>query len=301
MKKILVANYSQTGQLDEVVTNFLKPLENVIIDRVKITPKVPFPFPWRMESFFDAMPETVLEEAIELNPVDYSFAEYDLIILGYQPWFLSPSLPVTALLQSPQFQKLLKGKPVITIIGSRNMWLNSQESVKVYLKNAGARLVGNIPLIDRVQNQVSAITIVYWMMGGKKDRKWGIFPKPGISDEEIQSVADYGVIVNKALAEDDYNTLQDKILSLGRIDVPADILFIEQKAKRIFRIWAGLIKRKGTTESKRAFWVKAFNYYLIIALFGVAPILLLLYNLLVRPFTQSSIKNKKKYFCSVEN
>lgn len=301
MKKILVANYSQTGQLDEILDNFLKPLEGVIIDWVKITPKQPFPFPWSMESFFDAMPETVLEEAIEIDPITYAYDEYDLIVLGYQPWFLSPSLPVTSLLQSVEFQRLVKGKPVVTIIGSRNMWLNSQESIKAYLRNAGARLVGNIPLIDRVQNQISAITIVYWMMTGKKHRKWGIFPKPGVSDEDILEVADYGTIVNKALKNADYANLQTEILSLGRIDVPGDILFIEGKAKRIFRIWAGIIKSKGTTKTKRAFWVKAFNYYLIIALFVVAPVLLLVYNLLIGPFSQSSIKKKKKYFCSVEN
>lgn len=301
MKKILVANYSQTGQLDDILGNFLKPLEGATIDWVKIKPKQPFPFPWSMESFFDAMPETVLEEAIELDSITYAYDEYDLIVLGYQPWFLSPSLPVTALLQSAEFQKLIKGKPVVTIIGSRNMWLNSQESIKAYLKKAGAKLVGNIPLIDRVQNQISAITIVYWMMTGKKDRKWGIFPKPGVSDEDISGAADYGTIVNRALQIGDFANLQTEILSLGRIDVPGDILFIEGKAKRIFRIWAGIIKSKGTTKSKRAFWVKAFNYYLIVALFVVAPILLLVYNLFIAPFSQSSIKKKKKYFCSVEN
>jgi hypothetical protein len=301
MKKILVANYSQSGQLDEVVDNFLKPFENVQIDRIRITPRKPFPFPWTMDVFIDAMPETVLEEAIELEPIHYAFEEYDLIILGYQPWFLSPSLPVTALLQSERFCAIIKNKPVVTLIGSRNMWLNSQESVKAYLRKAGAKLVANIPLIDRVQNQVSAITIVHWMLTGRKDKKWGIFPKPGISDQDIQGVSDYGVLVAEALQAEQYSSLQDKILSLGRISVPTDILFIEQKAKRLFRIWAGLIKAKGTTPQKRAFWTGAFKYYLMIALFGVAPVLLLSYNLLVRPFTQSSIKKKKKYFCSVEN
>ena len=301
MKKVLVVNYSQSGQLDEIMTNFIEPFVGVTVDRIALKPVTPFPFPWTTENFFDIMPETVLEEAIDIEPVQYQFDRYDLIVLGYQPWFLSPPLPVTSLLQSDAFQKRLMDTPVVTVIGSRNMWLNSQESVKAYIKNAGGKLVANIPLIDRVQNHISAVTILHWMLTGRKDRKWGIFPKPGVSDRDIAEVREEGQKVFEAFKVEDYRDLQVRIMSGNKFSVPTDILFIEGKAKRLFRIWAGIIKKRGKTPAKRAFWVKAFNYYLVVALFGVAPVLLLVYNLLIRPFTQSSIQKKKKYFCSVEN
>ena len=59
------------------------------------------------------------------------------------------------------------------------MWLKAQERVKKMLHGYGARLVGNIALVDKNSNLVSGVTILYWMMTGKKDSMWGIFPKPG--------------------------------------------------------------------------------------------------------------------------
>ena len=72
-KNILVINYSQTGQLDEILNNFLTPFKGFEIDWVKIKPKESYPFPWSSEVFFDAMPETVLEEPIALAPYQLKY------------------------------------------------------------------------------------------------------------------------------------------------------------------------------------------------------------------------------------
>ncbi len=64
MKQVLVINYSQSGQLDAILEQFLEPFEGVAeIDRVTIDLAAPFAFPWNTARFFDAMPESVLEEA----------------------------------------------------------------------------------------------------------------------------------------------------------------------------------------------------------------------------------------------
>jgi hypothetical protein len=300
MRKILVVNYSQTGQLHEIIDQFLLPFSSDDVERVQLHPATPFVFPWTTDEFFDKMPECVLEEPIELKPVHYSENRYDLIVLGYQPWFLSPSLPVTAILKDAFFKRLMKDTPVVTIIGGRNMWLNSQESVKKLILAAGGKLVGNIPLMDRTSNLISAVTILHWMQTGRKDRKWGMFPLPGVSREDINNGARFGEIVKGAFEKQNYTHLQRDILATGLIEIPTDILFIEQRAKKLFRIWASFIKKKGTTPEKRKRLVTFFKYYLLIALFMVAPILLFVYNLLVAPFTRNTIKKKKEYFCGVE-
>ncbi|UXP32546.1 hypothetical protein N6H18_00960 [Reichenbachiella agarivorans] len=297
MKKILAINYSQTGQLDEILDRFLIPFGEV--ERVKVQVKRPFGFPWSSERFFDAMPESVLEEPVDLEPMTFANEEYDLIILGYQPWFLSPSIPTTSLLKNEKFKQIIKGKPVVTVIGARNMWLNAQDSVKTMLREAGATLVGNIPLIDRSNNLTSVVSILHWMLDGKKTKPLGIFPKPGVSDEDIQYSDRFGVLVKESMDKGDYVDLQSQILSLNRISVPTNILFIEQRAKKLFQIWANIIKKKGTTAAKRKRWLVGFKYYLIIALFVVSPIVLTIFNLLLRPFTLSSIKRKKEYYCGV--
>lgn len=298
--KILVVSYSQTGQLEQILEKFLEPFSENEVDWVKLEADPAFPFPWPTNDFFNAMPETVLEEPIKLMPYEFKSLTYDLIVLGYQPWFLSPSLPISTVLQHEEFQKRLKDTPVITISGGRNMWLSAQESVKKYIKQAGGRLVGNIPLVDRNANLVSVITIVHWLVGGKKDRKWGIFPMPGISPEDIDFVDQYGKVTLAAFSSGNLTGLQDQLRSFGRIKVPTDILFIEGKGKRIFKIWAGVIKKKGTKVAKRSRLVSIFKYYLLTALFVVSPILLLFYYLIVWPFTQKQLLKKKEYFCRVE-
>jgi len=299
MKKVLVINYSQSGQLNEIIDNFLLPFNSAEIERKQIETVKPIRFPWKSEVFYDTMPECVNEEAVALQPINYESEKYDLIVLGYQPWFLSPSLPITSLLQDPVFQQKMKDTPIVTVIGGRNMWLNSQESIKAYIKKAGGILVGNVPLMDREPNLISVLTIFHWMLSGKKERKWNLLPLPGVSQEDIVSADKFGAIVHTALVNEDYQGLQKKILSLGLIDIPTDIWFIEMRGKKIFRIWAGLIKKKGTTPEKRKFLVNLFKYYLLIALFVASPIILSVYFLLIAPFSQKSIKKSKKYYYDV--
>lgn len=300
MKKILVVSFSQSGQLNQIVDNFLIPFKGIDIDRVEIKPVTPFPFPWDTESFYDVMPETVLEEPIAIEDPKFKHNNYDLIIFAYQPWYLSPSMPTTAMLKNKSFKAILKGTPVITIIGARNMWLNAQESVKKMLAEAEAKLVANIPLVDKTHNLISVITIVYWLSTGKKDKKWGIFPYPGVAQQEIDETHLFGAIALKNLNENNFDSLQKDILSLDKIKINTSILFIEARAKKLFTIWANIIKKKGNTTTKRALWLKGYRVYLYFALFIVAPIVLTIYTVIFRPLSLKQIKKKKAYFCALK-
>lgn len=292
--KILVFSYSQSGQLDEILHNILRPLANHTIDHVKIKPLKPFPFPWTSTVFFDAMPETVLEVPMELEPIELAHDEYDLIVLGYQPWFLSPSLPISSLLGTDTFKKAVHGKPVVSVIGSRNMWVNAQTSINKAVAEAGGRVIGNIALIDRTNNLVSAITILHWMLTGKKERKWGILPFPGVSQADIDGADKFGEIIRACMEGDCADQLQQKIIEANGIEVFTNILFIEKRGKMLFRIWAKAIREKGKSRVSRRIWITLFKYYLIVALFFVAPIVLLIYNVLFLPFLYKTVAKEKK-------
>lgn len=304
MKHILVINYTQSGQLNEILDRLKEPLfeiNDVTIEHVHISPEQEFPFPWTNDAFWGEMPRCVLEDGIELKPFALKKERYDVIIFGYQPWFLSVSSPSMAILQHETFKKVLKNTPVITVIGARNMWLNAHESVKNHIANAGGKLVANIPLIDRNTNLVSVITILYWMTTGKKERLWGIFPYPGVHQKDIEEVIQPAELICTAVENNQYDNLQQDVYDLGLTNITTSILFIEERAKKIFEIWANLIRKKGTTERKRMFWVTLFKYYLLIALFVVSPILLLLYKTLILPFTMNSVKRKKMYFYGLKD
>lgn len=300
MKKVLTIHYSQSGQLTEIVQNLSSELKDVDCEHVIIKPKSKFPFPWKTDIFFDIMPDCVLEKPRELEPFELRSEKYDLIIFAYQPWFLSPSIPATSLLKDEKFQSILKDTPIVTLIGSRNMWLNAQESVKQMLKEADGKLVGNIALEDKVSNLISVITILHWMLTGKKTKKWGIFPKPGVSDEDIQNVSHFGKLLNDHFHSNQLYSFQDSVIKKKGVSVKTSILFIEGKAKKIFRIWASLIEKKTANGARRTFWVNAFKYYLLFVLFIVSPILLTFYFIFIFPFTFSSVIKKKRYFMGID-
>ncbi len=297
-KKVLVLYYSQTGQLKEVVESFLQPFQRleVSVEVHNISPENEFHFPWTADSFFDAMPESVLAKTIPLKPFQLKEETYDLVVFAYQPWYLSLSIPANSIIQHPNVQNILKGANVVTLIGSRNMWLHSQERLKKILKEAGAKLVGNIALADRHQNQITAITIMYWMFTGKKDKLLGIFPKPGISEDDIRNTSVFGKTVAEFLPKENFEGLQQQLIAQGAVNVYPDYIIVETRAPRLFSIWANLILKK----KNRALWLKIFKYYLLFALFIVAPIVLAVNAVFFRPFLSKKIREEKEYYRGVE-
>ena len=301
-KKVLAVYYTQTGQLGEIIDQFTSPLdtEGITLEKIVIQPANKFPFPWTSPVFFDAMPESVLLTPLALEPFTFKETKYDLIIIGFQPWFLSPSLPMSSFMQHPSFIAIAGDTPIITISGCRNMWINAQEKNKKLLKDAGAKLVGNIALVDKHNNYVSLVTILYWMFAGKKDKKWGIFPKPGVSDEDISNSIIFGKIVKEHLEKNDpiairWDGLQAKLQEQQAAVVKYPLMFIERKAGRLFLIWAKVISKK----KNRKPWLVVFKYYLLMALCVAAPIILTVDFIFFKPFLGKRIKKQKQYYSGV--
>jgi hypothetical protein len=249
------------------------------------------------QAFFSVMPSCVLGIPEQLEPLGLKEQAYDLVILGYQPWFLSPSIPSNSLLQNAAFRGVLKGASVVTISAARNMWINAFIRVRNMVRDAGAELVGNIALVDRHPNPVSFVTIFYWMLSGKKERYLNIFPKPGISAEDIANTRTFGQTVAKYLDNGTWKGLQDELIKQKAVEINYKLMFIEARAKPIFKIWANFIaKRKNRTP-----WLSAFKYYLFIALFLGAPVLLTLDAIFLKPFSSKRIKIKKLSYLQVIN
>ncbi len=297
-KKVLVIYYSQSGQLGDILENLTQPLIDAghTVEKVSIHPAVPYPFPWKGDSFFAVMPDCVLQNPTELAPFQLKETSYDLVILGYQAWFLSPSIPVNSILQQPAIRNAIMNTPVVGITGARNMWISAMEDIKKILKTAKANLVGNIVLVDKHHNFVSFITIFHWMFRGKKDRYLNIFPKPGVSDEDISHTKVYGQTIAQHLNTGQWSNLQKELVSQQAVVVKYNLMFIESKAKRIFGLWANFIAKR----KKRTGWLVAFKYYLLIALFIAAPIILTVDALLFKPFLGARIKKQKQYYLDVK-
>ena len=278
MKRILVIYYTQSGQLKEIADNFVAPFQKqgIPVDFYEIQMETPYPFPWTNESFFGAFPESFLElpQPIKAMPPDIETQEYDLVVLAYQVWYLSPSIPVTSFLKSQQARVLLEGKPVVTLSGTRNMWIKAQEKVRNMLVKKGARIVANIALTDRHYNHISVLTIVHWLFTGKKDKYLGIFPLPGVSQKDITNATQYGeVVVNHSQKGEYQQSLQKEIVAQGGVQVKPFLLSAEKKANRLFGIWARAIYQS----PRRKFLLKCFHAYLYFAIWILMPIVWLFY------------------------
>lgn len=278
MKCILVIYYTQSGQLKEIADNFVAPFQKqgIPVDFYEIQMETPYPFPWTNESFFGAFPESFLElpQPIKAMPPDIETQEYDLVVLAYQVWYLSPSIPVTSFLKSEQARVLLEGKPVVTLSGTRNMWIKAQEKVRNMLVKKGARIVANIALTDRHYNHISVLTIVHWLFTGKKDKYLGIFPLPGVSQKDITNATQYGELVLNHSQKGEYQqSLQKEIVAQGGVQVKPFLLSAEKKANRLFGIWARAIYQS----PRRKFLLKCFHAYLYFAIWILMPIVWLFY------------------------
>jgi len=296
-KKVLAIYYTQSGQMGDIINSFTTPIveAGATVEKVQVKPVTEYKFPWKGNHFFSVMPDCVLSVPTALQPFDLKEKAYDLVILGYQPWFLSPSIPSNSIVNHPDFKAILRDTPVITISAGRNMWLNAYDRIRKSLKEAGGKLVGNIALVDKHLNPVSFVTIFYWMLTGKKERYLNIFPKPGVSDEDISNTAVLGAIVAKHLETGRWSNLQQELLDQKAVVVKYPLMFIEGKAKFIFAAWAKFIAKR----KNKAPWISAFKYYLFVALFLGAPVLLILDAIFIKPFSTKRIKAKKQNYLQV--
>lgn len=300
MKEVLIIYYSQTGQLFDILQNVASTIseKEVNISYHEIEPTKKYPFPWKQEGFYGAFPETFLQIPTELNPIPARVFQkkYDLIILGYTVWFLTPSIPINSFLKSPDAKRLLANTPVVTLSASRNMWIMAQEKVKKLLLENEAKLVGNIALVDNNLNHISVVTIVHWLMGGKKTKMWGIFPKPGVSDTDIENAARFGIPIKDALLQEEYSDLQNDLLEVGAVKVDPSLIATDIRGNMVFSKWSNFLIKK--EEDKRRKALVYFKYYLLFAIWLIAPIVFIVFLLTYFP-RYRKIKKEKAYYSSV--
>ena len=293
-KKVLAIYYTQSGQMTDIINNFTSPIISAgnDVDIISVKPVVDYNFPWTGKRFFSVMPDCQLGVPTNLQPFKLKYDKYDLIILGYQPWFLSPSIPSNSIMLHAKFKAVVKDTPVVTISAGRNMWMSAFDRVKQTLYETGAKFIGNVALVDTHPNIISFITIFHWMLSGKKERYLNIFPKPGVSEIDIMHTQIFGKIIADHLNGNQWDGLQMKLVKAGSVKISYPLMLIESKARHIFKAWATFISKR----KNKMPWILTFKYYLFFALFLGAPVVLTLDAIFIRPFIPKSIRTKKKHY-----
>ncbi|MDO8291664.1 MAG: dialkylresorcinol condensing enzyme [Gallionella sp.] len=298
-KRVLAICYSQTGQLARIAAQILAPLQGdpcVDVHVEVLRPKQTYPFPWPFFQFFDAFPEAAHLIAPELEPLSLTGEEdFDLVILFYQVWFLAPSLPVTAFLQHPLAARLLNGKPVVTVIACRNMWLMAHEKMRNMLAGLGARLIDNVVLSDQGNVFATLVTTPRWFLTGKQTGFLGL-PPAGIAPDEILRARRFGLALQDALAVDAEQQNAPLLSGLGAVVANPRLYVSEKAGTRSFYLWGKLLRAAGVPGQ----WVRKpllFFYiiFLITLIVTVVPVSLAL-QALIRPLLRERIARMKHDF-----
>jgi hypothetical protein len=299
MKRVLVVHFSQTGQLARVARRLASPLaeaNDVELVEEPLRPRRPYPFPWSFWGFLDAMPETVLLDPPALAPLAVGADErFDLVVLAYQVWYLAPSGPMTAFLKSEEGKRLLRGRPVVTVIACRNMWLVAQETVKRLIQEAGGRLRDNVVFIDGGGTLATFVTTPRWLLTGQRDAFWGL-PAAGVAEEEIANADRFGRALLAALRADRERKDAPMLAGLGAARVDPRLIFSERAAQRAFSVWSRLIRLGGAPGSiGRLPLLAVFCVYLVAMILAVVPTSLLVQRI-TRPLFAKRLRSLQAYY-----
>ena len=298
VKRVLLVRYSPSGQLTRLTEQLLAPLrqaDDIEVHVETLRPRQPYPFPWTFFRFFDAFPESAHLVPPALEPLGLRGDEnFDLVILPYQVWFLAPALPVTAFLKDPLAQRLLQGKPVVTLIACRNMWMLAQEKMKQLLADCGARLIDNVVLTDPSPTLVTLITTPYWLLTGR--RHFPGLPAAGIDAQSIAGTARFGLALRDGLRQHAERQTAPMLHGLQACRADPRLYLSERAGTRSFYLWGKLLRAAGAPQApQRKPLLLVYVVFLIALILSVVPLSLLLQALL-RPLLKIQSAQLKQRF-----
>lgn len=300
-KKVLVVHYaSPSGQLSEIAAQLMEPLaqaDGITVHQLVLRPRTPYRFPWPIIRFFNTFPEAIYQDAPELEPLDLDPNEhYDLVVIAYQVWFLAPSLPTAAFMQSAEAKMLLKDTPVVTVVACRDMWLIAQERMRGYLADLGARLVGHVALVDEAGSVGSFLATPVWMLTGKRGPLLGgLTPRAGVAPEKIRASQRFSERMIEALHG---RRALDETLLRGTqaVHINTRLLATEKTARRSFLAWGWLLRSLGPpTAWVRRCVVVLYIAFLVALLVTVLPLSALLKTLFA-PLLRKRIAAQRAYY-----
>ncbi len=126
------------------------------------------------------------------------------------------------------------------------MWLSAYQTLRRLIRGVGAKHVGNVVAVDDSPMWASFIMTPRWLLSGRRDRLWGIFPPPGVSDARIESLSEIGKkIVNKRNLFGEEKNITQVIQPICKSEtmVETKLIIPEWLGIRLFRFWARAIDR----------------------------------------------------------
>jgi hypothetical protein len=194
------------------------------------------------------------------------FANYDLMVIAYQVWFLSPSLPVQALLQSEIAPEIFKDKQVVALCTCRNLWYSASRLMHQSLEQLGAKWLTQITVCERSPLWASFVTTPRWMLTGRRDA-FAFFPAAGISESDFRELQSSLMRFIQSWSVDRKSPEVLKYKSnLDRLSLRC----MDRFGRGCFEIWAALIVRYAPREGLwQDVWLVLFRANLVLVILSV--------------------------------
>jgi hypothetical protein len=292
MKRILILYYSQSGDVRRVAEALAAPLADAGAELVweELRPQVAYPFPWKsLSNFFNQMPECILQRPPEIAEPEFDLdRHYDLVILAYQVWFLSPSLPVQGFFRT-RHAAVLNAAKVLTLSVSRNMWQNASQTMKTLLAKTGAKHIDNIVVTHQGPPAATFVTTTRKLFSGREDRAGGVLPQAGVASQDLDRMKSLGEHLAHRLDRLDQPDCGSLLAGQNAVWVNRRYVVPEIAAWYVFRFWAGVISACGrVSDMLRHVGVFLFGCCLLCMILTLP--LFLLGKLLITPFIHRRVQ-----------
>jgi len=278
MNRILIVYYSQSGEAARVAETLAGTFEaaGMTMTLEAVHPVSPYPYPWKSPRlFFDAMPECILGPPPPVRPVGVDPTQlFDLVVIVYPVWFLSPAPPIQGFFETPA-ATVLRDVDVMTISVSRAMWHSASERMKHLLMKAGARHRYSTAVTHQGSPLLTLISTPRALLSGKRNRLMGVFPPVGIAETELERLRGLGAEVAAQLKAG----RPAGASATNAMPAPAIrrwLVVPELLAWYCFRAWARFIVWLGAIDRRlRAIGVYGFAIFLVgLILIGLPVVVL---------------------------
>lgn len=169
--KALIIYYSLTKQAERVANAIAGGLRkescDVVLKEIELAEPYIFPFKSPLD-FFKISLDMWRGEKIEIKPMNIDAEQFDLVVLGSQTWWLSPSLPISALLSKEESRTYFEGKNVAVFVVCRGAWQRNLSIVLEKLRRLGAHIVDTIALQHQGREPGRFLTLAAYHVFGKE-------------------------------------------------------------------------------------------------------------------------------------
>jgi hypothetical protein len=278
MTRVLVIYYSQTWETAEIAKLFSSELAaagaEVLLE--PILPRIRYLYPWKsIRRFFNQMPNAILGVTPPIAPPSFAPSDrFDLVVLCYPVWFLSPAPPVQAFFKLPH-AAVLGDTDVITLSVSRAAWQRASIAMKSLLARAGARHVDNIAVTHQGSPIATLVSTPRTLLFGRRDSLLKVFPRAGVADADIERVRSLASSVGSQLAS--HVAATPYLRGAPAVSVNRAMAIPELLAWYCFRVWARAIDAIGRRFGRiaRGVAVLGFAIFLVVLIIVGLPLTLL--------------------------